>query len=152
MTRHFARCLTLACSAGALLAASGCYKEGGVGISNDTHVYVSTSHQPKTITLVDTRTGDAFWSQEVPVGKKLIVTFVTDGGTDGGFTPDLMQWGMVDASNTYSGRTDSDTPVPGRLDRRLDMELRPAPELPDDMFVTDASRSPVIIIEEEAGQ
>jgi hypothetical protein len=81
----------LALSAAACLAVcAGCYAPGGSGFSTDTHSYVSTSWQPYTITLKDTRTGQNFWSIDVPVGKKLVVHFREGEGIKGSATPDLM--------------------------------------------------------------
>lgn len=120
--------LLLAAAALSTLAASGCYREGGNLWSNDTHVYVSTSWQPKTISLVDTRTEEIVWSIDVPVGQQLVVSFEKGDGK-GDVTPDAMEYGVMDAGELSGGLTDA-VDVPGRGDRRLDMTLRAAPEMP----------------------
>ena len=117
---------------GLAVAMGGCYSEGGTGAADDQYVYVSTSWQPKTVTLKDTRTGQDFWSVDVPVGKQLVVKFVPNGGTKDGFTPDLMKWSIMKADSEF-GRTDNALAVPPASVRRLDFTLRPTPELPDGM-------------------
>lgn len=129
-----------------LLAATGpggCfYNEGGLGMSEDKHVYVSRSHQPWTVTVRDTRTGQAFWSVDVPVGKKLVVQFLEGQGSENSFTPDLMQWGLMDEGDGYGNLTNS-LPVPGRDVRRLEPTLRAAPELPPEMTGRAVASPPV---------
>jgi hypothetical protein len=129
------------CAAAAYAPISGCLNtgggyslmsEGGIGASVDSHVYVSRSWQPWTVTVRDTRTGQAFWSIDVPVGKKLAIQFVRGTGTDGQYTPDLMKWGLMEEFATYSNLANS-LPVPGMDDRRLEPTLRAVPELPPDM-------------------
>jgi len=127
-----------------LAALPGCYSEGGTGYSNDQHCYVSTTWQPKTITLKDTRTGQSFWSIDVPVGKKLVVQFRENAnGPDakpGDATPDMMLWDLVDVDDDFAPLANQ-IPVPARAARRLDMTLRASPELPESMGST-ASKAP----------
>lgn len=115
---------------------SGCYTEGGPGYSADQHVYVSRPWQPYTITLRDTRTGQEFWSRDVPVGKKLIVTFVENQGTNDKYTPDLMKWALVDEERETGVSLSSSIPVPPSNARRLETALRTMPELPESMVQT----------------
>lgn len=111
---------------------AGCYNEGGIGYSRDAYAYVSTSWQPKTITLKDTRTGQDFWSVDVPVGKKLVITFSEDTGTKDSYTPDMMSWAICDEKDE-NPRLGNTLAVPNKHARRLDMTIRPTPELPDGM-------------------
>jgi len=115
------------------LALTGCYLPGGNGFSTDTHTYESTSWQPYTITLKDTRTGQDFWSIDVPVGKQLVVRFRPGDDKDqNGPTPDVMEWGILDRGEMFGDLANS-IPVPGRYDRRLDPVIRAVPELPGGM-------------------
>lgn len=120
-----------------LLASSvllgGCYTEGGPGFTTDQHVYVSRPWQPWTITLRDTRTGQEFWSKDVPVGKKLVVKFIEGEGTSDKYTPDLMKWALVDEDRESGITLASSLPVPGADSRRLEPMLRTSPELPESM-------------------
>lgn len=122
---------TLALAGATLLG--GCYKPGGSGFSTDTFTYPSTSWQPCTITLKDTRTDQAIWSIDVPVGKQLVIDFRKDEGIPGSGTPDLMRWEIMDIGEQF-GELDNSLPVPPAPDgRRVDHTLRPAPELPESM-------------------
>ena len=112
---------------------TGCYSEGGPGVSLDQHAYVSTTWQPKTVTLRDTRTGQALWSIDVPVGKKLVILFrenaAENGQSFGDATPDLMLWELMEADEDF-GPLHNKMPVPPSTARKLDMTLRTSPELP----------------------
>ena len=129
--------LVVAGLAGAGLVASGCagpglayrsyHDEGGSGVSQDAFVYVSRPHEPKTVTVMDTRTGEALWTMDVPVGRKLVIDFEenkADGTPD---RPDLMRWELMDASD-LTGRLGNAMPVPIASARRIDMTLRTGPE------------------------
>ena len=132
--------LTLGAAASCALLAScqnytggpSMFSEGGMGLSEDKHVYVSRSWQPWTVTLRDTRTGQAFWSIDVPVGKKLAIQFLAGHGTENSYTPDLMKWGVINPDDPYTNLVNS-LPVPAADVRRLEPTLRATPELPPDM-------------------
>jgi hypothetical protein len=130
----------------ALLAAAafmgGCYTEGGPGMALDQHVYVSRPWQPWTVTVRDTRTGQEFWSMDVPVGKRLILSFSTDTGTKDKFTPDTMNWALVDEDRDMFVRLTNSLPVPPANSRRLEPTLRTAPELPESMVTVTKGTLP----------
>lgn len=108
----------------------GCYSEEGAGISLDEHTYISTSWQPKTVYLQDTRTREVIWSVDVPVGKQLVVKIRKDLGTKDGMTPDLMVWDIMEPGKSF-GVLNNSVPVPGGDNKQLSWKLRPAPELPE---------------------
>lgn len=120
-----------------LLSASlaGCgYYEGGNMRSLDRHVYVSTTWQPKTVNLVDTRTGETVWSMDVPVGQKLAMEFVDnerviDSRPHDAWLPDTMRWGLGDSKNTSMSLA-NEISVPPASIRRIEWTLRPVPEMP----------------------
>lgn len=131
--------LALACGAGLVLAAStgGCglayragWNPGGSGVSTDKYTYVSEPWEPKTVELVDTRTGETLWSVDVPVGQQLAMRFYRDREKDDAYTPDLMRWDLMKAGTRFR-RLENAMPVPPRNSRRIDMSLRPAPEFPE---------------------
>jgi hypothetical protein len=117
----------------AVASLSGCYTEGGAwpGYTSDSYTYSSSSWQPKTVTVRDTRTGQDVWSADVPVGKKLIVQFAS-GDEKNSYTPDTMKWAIVDERED-SPKLGNALPVPDKTVRRLDVTLRPTPELPEGM-------------------
>jgi hypothetical protein len=132
MTRR-RTCLPFAATALACAIAGACsvpgYYEGGSRASNDLHVYVSRPHSPKTVSLVNTVSGETLWSVDIPVGKQLVVRFVDDR-LDDPINSSMMKWDLMEETTDHKNLTNQ-MPVPGRNYRRLDLELRPAPELPE---------------------
>lgn len=117
---------------GACVSLAGCYTEGGLGYSDDNYTYVSRPYQPWVITLKDLRTNQDFWTVEVPVGKQLVLQFRKDQGTKDSYTPDLMEWGLMEPG-TQTARLGNSLPVPPANARRLDPIIRTTPELPPGM-------------------
>ncbi len=110
---------------------TGCWTEGGLAYSQDAYTYVSTEWLPQTVTLVDTRTGQAVWSQEVPVGKKLVMRF-TSGEDLSNKSPDplysdKLEWDLWPATKDF-GSPSKSAWVPKVLCRRVDVKYRPVPE------------------------
>lgn len=142
-SRFLARTSAFAASLLCVTLLSGCYSEGGPGFALDQQAYVSRPWTPWTVTLRDTRTGQEFWSMDVPVGKRLIVSFSTDTGTKDKYTPDKMNWALVDENEDFAVRLSNSIPVPPANARRLEPTLRTVPELPENMVtVTKGSLPP----------
>ncbi len=121
------RTTTFALIASALTAVlTGCgYSPGGAGVSNDQYTYVSTTHLPQTVTVVDTRTSEQLLVVEVPVGKQLVLSFYnTDDEADGGGT---LRWGVMPAGQSYGG-LNANMEVPPASARRIDVSYRRSPE------------------------
>jgi hypothetical protein len=116
----------LAALSAAALATPGCIREGGPGWSGAPVAYVSTEHQPKTLTLTDTRTGAELWAVDIPVGKQLVVNFSRGTGPNAEY-PDEIVWSIMEAGRRF-GSQDHRLPVPAASSRRLEMTLRPGPE------------------------
>jgi len=112
------------------LPMSACHLEGGPRYSADRYTYVSRTWTPKTVSLVDTRTGEVTWSVDVPVGEQLVVGFSKGTGPNE-LRPDEIVWGLMPAGRRF-GTRDNRQPCPPNHARRLDMALRPAPEYPGD--------------------
>lgn len=117
----------LALAAGmCLIGCTAGYHPHGQGRSNDTFTYISTSHEPKTITLVDTRTSEKVWTCEIPVGQQLVVRFMDDERAESrGW--DTMKWRLMPAWTPW-GTLDNAMSVPPNTARRVDMTLRKGPE------------------------
>ena len=126
----------------ALFLLTGCYTEGGPGFNFDQHVYVSRPWQPWTVTLRDTRTGQEFWSMDVPVGKKLIVVFSENTGSNDKYTPDMMKWVVVDEDRDLFTSITNSLPCPPANSRRLEPTLRTSPELPENMVTVTKGTLP----------
>lgn len=119
-----ARLGVLALAAAALaLPLGGCLYS-----SSDSHPYVSRTWSPKTVVLVDTRTGDEVWRYDLAVGHKLRVRFFS-GDKDNLVMPDEMRW-EVKNEETGDMIDSGELPSPPEGVRRIDMFERPAPEYP----------------------
>lgn len=110
-------------------ALTGCFSYNARGpwySGNAPLTFESTAFKPKTLSLIDTRTGETIWSVDVPVGKELVVKF-REGVNEGELMADLMEWGILD-SGARRGELESSIPAPPRDYRRLDMTIRAHPE------------------------
>jgi hypothetical protein len=67
---------------------------GGTHASIDKFVYQSTSELPQTVTIVDTRSGQAIWSKDIPVGRQLVIRFYPSKSEDPD-NPDRMDWQLM---------------------------------------------------------
>lgn len=103
------------------------YRPGGSMMSLDRFTYESTVYEPKTLTLIDTRTSEVLWTMEVPVGQRVTVEFYENKSKGYPDYPDVMRWELQKATATDSVLR-SQISVPDRWSRRLDMTLRAAPE------------------------
>lgn len=111
------------------LTLSGCHSPRGgfMPASFGSTTYHSTETQPKSITIIDTRTGEEFFHMDIPPGKQLTLNFVADGGDDPVMTPDLMRYQVFDLG-TRTGRLRNSMTVPNAASRRIDMNIRPGIE------------------------
>ncbi len=123
----------------AVLTGSGCslisMRPGGVMRSEDMFTYISTPYQPLTVTLIDTRDNQQFWSVDVPIGKKLTIRFYDDKGEGSDYAPDVMRWQIYD-EDMAATRLRNQIPVPGPEARRIDVSLREGPEYPESIQAT----------------
>ncbi|HIB01819.1 MAG TPA: hypothetical protein EYO31_08165 [Phycisphaerales bacterium] len=106
------------------------YTPGGNPFTNgpdSAATYQSSEEFPKTVTLIDTRSGERLFVMEVPVGKKLVIDFVTDSGDNTVLTPDLMSWEVFSSNVAYGPLSNSMT-VPNRWSRRIDVTMRDSSE------------------------
>ena len=94
---------------------------------NSAATYQSTEEFPKTVALIDTRSGERLFIVEVPVGKKLVIDFVKDSGDNTVLTPDLMMWEVFSSDVGYGPLSNSMT-VPNGWSRRINVTLRESSE------------------------
>ena len=94
---------------------------------NSAATWQSTEEFPKTVTIIDTRSGERIFVMEIPVGKKLVVDFIKDSGDNTVLTPDLMMWEVFPSSVGYGPLSNSMT-VPNGWSRRIDVTLRDSSE------------------------
>jgi hypothetical protein len=115
-----------------ILVLSGCFApDGGAWpTANGTFTYYSTTDSPKTISIMDSRTEEAFFTMELPVGEQLTFKFLEGGGNDVVLTPDRMQWAIFPLG-TGTGRLTNQMTVPPATARRIQIALRDTPEWPE---------------------
>lgn len=123
---------------GAALSGCSTYSPGGSGFADDTYTYYSVPMEPKTITLVDTRTGQTLWTYEIPVNRQLTVRFYEDQSPDTPATPAKLYWREFDIGASF-GRLDNEMAVPDYRNRRVDWFIRPATEFPHTPEKADAA-------------
>ena len=134
-------CLTSVLAASAGLVA-GCYRPHGalMSYSGGAQTYYSTEMQPKTVRVLDLRTGEVIFSMDIPVGKQLTLDFSPGEGDDPVYSPDLMQYEIFDMG-TMIGKLHNAMSVPSSNSRRVDIYMRPSPEYmtaaPERMLRTD---------------
>ncbi len=134
-TRRLATLAAAAVSVGLTATLAGCfagpYRPAGSQYSIDQFTYISYPHSPKTVELVDTRTGEIVWAVDVPVGQQLTFRFYENREKDNPITPAMMRWDMYEA-NTRFGRKNNTLLVPPAEARRIEMHVRPGVEYPPD--------------------
>jgi len=123
---------------------AGCYNPRGAFYAHvgQAATYWSTESLPATITIIDTRTGEPFFTVEIPVGKQLVLDFQDGEGDDNVLTPDLMRYDVMPLGQT-TGTLRNGITVPDSFSRRIDVSYRAAPEYadtPDDPLRVDENR------------
>lgn len=111
---------------------------GGTMASLDRFVYTSTTELPQSVALVDTRTGQTFWSKDVPVGKQLVLRFTPVSSRSELIESDRMDWAIMEIGRFGTNTLDQRMFVPPSNSRRLDVSYRAAGELPPSPFDEDA--------------
>ncbi len=104
----------------------GCFLRGGPWYSGNAPLtYVSTAMSPKTVSVIDTRTGETVWSMDVPVDTKLVLQFEEDlnPGTP---MPARLSWRVFDDREMIFGGLNDTIPAPPVSARRIDMSIRNA--------------------------
>ena len=124
------------------LGAGGCHSPGGgwLPMSGGSQTYSSTEMMQKTVTMIDQRTNEVFFSIEIPPGKQLSIDFDKGEGDDPVNTPDLMYYEIMDAG-TSCGKLHNSMTVPNATCRLIKVDLRRgveyAPGKPDRELRTD---------------
>lgn len=109
----------------ALTMLGGCATSSGLG----DNTYLSTPDSPKTISLIDTRTGQTIWTVDVPVNRQLVLRFFENQPGNDRNRPDAMRWEIKQLGRS-GGELSNLMPVPDKFSRRIDMTLRPVGEYP----------------------
>ena len=104
-------------------------------------VYRSTPHVPQTVTLVNTATGEQLWSYDIPPSQELTIHFTQrpSHAYEAGY--DEMTW-TVGPAGQQPPAPKNRMKVPPPDSRRLDVTIRPQPELPNGEVVHRTSTPP----------
>ncbi len=133
MTRS-PRALTLMLVVTMFLSAMGC-------TAKDKHVFVSTVHQPTTLTLLDVYQSQSVWEMDIPVNHKLVLDFGNDPGgqkADASGSPSWVDWQLYRIGdrptnmnrNRGNVLVDSDRVNLTGTKVRMQVNYRPSPEMP----------------------
>ncbi|MFG0259914.1 MAG: hypothetical protein ACF8LK_06125 [Phycisphaerales bacterium JB041] len=138
MASHFfTRTLGMLCVTSGLLALSACgptsvyrpfFDEGGSGASIDEFTYVSRPYEAKTVSVVDTRTGEVVFSMDIPVGQQLSINFDDKSKNQGKYMSGEMRWAVQEAGSRF-GTLRNRVDVPPPHSRRIDVDIRQGPEV-----------------------
>lgn len=110
------------------LPLTGCgYRAGGQGWKGSSETWPSTEFLPATLTLVDVRSGEELWTQDIPVGYQMVTHFIAGGGTDKVERPDRLEY-QIFLNGTRVGKLRSAIAVPPSECRRWEVSYRDAPE------------------------
>jgi hypothetical protein len=137
---------TVLLALGLLSLAGGCgYLAPGNPLrSNDEYNYMSTSTVPQTVVLRDLRTDEVLFTWEIPVNQKVYIRFFTDKAdpkTDA--APDQCRWRYYPITMDNPPAEDhKHFSVPPSNSRRIDLFLRPSPELPGGMKPAEVPTPP----------
>ena len=83
----------------------------------------STETIQKTVRMVDRRSGEVFFSIDIPPGKQLTFDFDRGDGDDAVYTPDLMRYEVKDIGDR-NGSLSSGMTVPGEASRMVEVYVR----------------------------
>jgi hypothetical protein len=100
--------------------------DGGTAILSFTggpQTIQSTETIQKTVRMVDMRSGEVFFSLDIPAGKQLTYDFDRDDGDDPVYTPDLMRYEVKDIGDK-TGKLSNAMTVPNANSRRIDVFVR----------------------------
>src|SRR5688572_21341055 len=111
----------------AAIALSACHSPSGgiMPYTGGPSTYYSTEMMQKTVSVVDTRTGEVVFLVDVPAGKQLTFDFATGEGDDPVQRPDLMRYEIMELG-TRVGKLHNAITVPNAASRRVDVALRSA--------------------------
>jgi hypothetical protein len=130
--------LMIACAA---LLISGCTSlRFPQGSSNGMHIYVSTPHSPKELTVVDTVTREPIWILPIPVNHKAAIQFQYGKTwlptTTGASGPQVLRWGVFTLDQDYvmgelaNQQVLSGNPVRIEVNVRKKPRDKPVPAIP----------------------
>ncbi|MEM7681890.1 MAG: hypothetical protein AAF288_08030 [Planctomycetota bacterium] len=110
----------------------------GCGVSKDVYTVQSTWHEPQSVAVIDTRTGDALWAYDVLIGQQVEINLQHSDGDDGfqgsSKAAESMDYeiSVIDGATVDSGSIE----FPEGADPRVDFNIRPAGNNPGETDLT----------------
>jgi hypothetical protein len=119
----------LSLAVAAIAALAGCHSPRGGLLSHPggSSTYYSSETTQKTVVIIDLRSGEEFFTIDIPPGKQLTFDFVENAGDDPVHTPDLLRYEIWDYPR-ITGRLTNMLSVPNAASRRIDVFVRQAIE------------------------
>lgn len=126
----------------ATLGLAGCYTPSGgwMPYTGGPSTYFSTQMMQKTVTLIDKRTNEVFFSLDIPADKQLVIDFDAGDGDDPVNRPDMMYYEVMPMGKE-TGKLHNSMPVPPAACRLVKVDVRQGVEYatsqPDRQLRTD---------------
>lgn len=119
-------CLALA-AIGCVALFTGCHATnnggGALSYTGGPQTIASTEYMQKSVRMVDMRSGEVFFSIDIPPGKQLTYDFDRDEGDDAVYTPDIMRYEVKNIGDK-SGKLGSAMTVPNAASRRVEVFVK----------------------------
>lgn len=122
----------LTCTAALLAGLGGCnthQPNNGGGLFAHTGgptTIQSTETEQSSVRMIDTRSGEVFFSVDIPVGKQLTFDFDRGDGDDPVYTPDILRYEIKPIGDKY-GKLKNAMTAPNAASRRVDVTVKQTP-------------------------
>ena len=91
--------------------------------SSGPQTIASTEYMQKSVRMVDRRSGEIFFSLDIPPGKQLTYDFDRGEGDDAVYTPDIMRYEVKDIGDK-NGRLSNAMTVPNEASRAVEVHVK----------------------------
>ena len=105
-----------------VIACSGCHSPDGalMSFTGSSQTLFSTETSPKTVRLIDVRSGEVIFESAIPVGKQFSYRFDKGSGDDPQLRPDQLRYELF-GIGTRAGRLTNGLSVPNQYSRRIEL-------------------------------
>lgn len=87
----------------------------------------STEITQKSVRMVDMRSGEVFFTLDIPIGKQITFDFDRGDGDDAVYTPDIMRYEVKDIGDS-NGKLKNSMTAPNAESRRIDVFVTQSPQ------------------------
>lgn len=112
-----------------VITCSGCHSPDGALMSYNgaSQTLFSTETSPKTVRLIDVRSGEVIFESAIPVGKQFTYRFEKGGGDDPQLRPDQLRYQLF-RLGTLGGKLTNALSVPNQYSRKVEFVVRDGTE------------------------